>query len=278
MATGGEAEEEARAARRSEIEASVAEAKRKQADQAVEAAAAAAAATGGFTPLSKQQVVENARASSSTRAHAACIAPAVRVPCARRAVQRTCSTAAVPQLLSALAVQRRRLIGRYVSDPTVTSGRDHRGRGMIAHVPINAPQVVEKLDSVPVFTVTTSRARVNNTAGGLGANAAQAADWPRLAGARGSPEHGLALAERGLRRARWSRSAPARVSRRLDKPVLTLTTHLSPFTLTFHPNPNPSQARQATHARANPNPDPNPDPNPNPSQARQATRARARRG
>ena len=203
MATGGEAEEEARAARRSEIEASVAEAKRKQADQAVEAAAAAAAATGGFTPLSKQQVVEDARASSSTRAHAACIAPAVRVPCARRAVQRTCSTAAVPQLLSALAVQRRRLIGRYVSDPTVTSGRDHRGRGMIAHVPINAPQVVEKLDSVPVFTVTTSRARVNNTAGGLGANAAQAADWPRLAGARGSLEHGLALREawRSLREA-----------------------------------------------------------------------------
>ena len=66
---------------------------------------------------------------------------------------------------------------------------------MIAHVPINAPQVVEKLDSVPVFTVTTSRARVNNTAVGLGANAAQAADWPRLAGARGSPEHGLALRE-----------------------------------------------------------------------------------
>ena len=58
MATGGETEAEARAARRKEIEANVAEAKRKQAAQAVEAAAAAAAATGGFTPLSKQQVVE----------------------------------------------------------------------------------------------------------------------------------------------------------------------------------------------------------------------------
>ena len=58
MATGEEAEAEARAARRKEIEANVAEAKRKQAAQAVEAAAAAAAATGGFTPLSKQQVVE----------------------------------------------------------------------------------------------------------------------------------------------------------------------------------------------------------------------------
>ena len=58
MATGEEAEAEARAARRKEIEANVAEAKRKQAAQAVEAAAASAAATGGFTPLSKQQVVE----------------------------------------------------------------------------------------------------------------------------------------------------------------------------------------------------------------------------
>tara|TARA_B100000795_G_scaffold265016_1_gene246280 strand:- start:316 stop:495 length:180 start_codon:yes stop_codon:yes gene_type:complete len=58
MAAGEEAEEEARVAKRREIEASVAEAKKKQADQAVEAATAAAAATGGFTPLSKQQVVE----------------------------------------------------------------------------------------------------------------------------------------------------------------------------------------------------------------------------
>jgi hypothetical protein len=58
MAAGEESEEEAKAARRREIEASVAEAKRKQADQAVEAAVAAAAATGGFTPLSKQQVME----------------------------------------------------------------------------------------------------------------------------------------------------------------------------------------------------------------------------
>ena len=58
MATGEEAEAEARAAKRREIEANVAEAKRKQASQAVEAAAAAAAASGGFTPLSKQQVVE----------------------------------------------------------------------------------------------------------------------------------------------------------------------------------------------------------------------------
>ena len=50
--------EEARAARRKEVEASVAEAKQLQADQAVAAAAAAAEATGGFAPLSRQQAVE----------------------------------------------------------------------------------------------------------------------------------------------------------------------------------------------------------------------------
>ena len=44
---------------------------------------------------------------------------------------------------------------------------------------------------------------------GLGVSAAQLADWPRLAGARGSLEvHALALKEasdRGLRRASWSK-------------------------------------------------------------------------
>ena len=63
--------------------------------------------------------------------------PALRVQCSggARAAQRT--------------TLRVHLIGRYVGDPTVAAGRDRRGCSRIAHVPTNAPQVVEKLDSVP---------------------------------------------------------------------------------------------------------------------------------
>eukprot|EP00964_Phaeocystis_antarctica_P067808 scaffold41059_cov65-Phaeocystis_antarctica.AAC.3 len=106
--------------------------------------------------------------------------------------------------------------------------------------------------------------RLRGTQGrhGLGVSAAQAADWPRLAEARGSLKPDLAL-KRGLRRASWPSPEPPWFPHRLQLVQLVPETEdeVSASNPNPHPNPNPNP-----YPNPSPSPSPSPNPNPNPNE------------